>query len=286
MIFVSIMSSCSEVDFPKSRPEIKSYFNQAFPKRAKNLKFILGNEFSLIENGDTTVFKVDFNRKNRNNVIIYKNINDTLFEGVVSKHKGLFYFSEKVSDSLYWIYAVEIKGNFIRGLNSSSEQMKQWDEEFKSSTLDSSSSKSQYQSMIQFKKEDKILLTPDKTLMPKFYSSIISKLNADTLYFKSLSADQKIYEGEEIEITTETNSNIIEKVFPNPIVGNIFNVTLSKKDEFQFQILDLHGKVLHTGILKDFMNEVSVPNLKAGSYLFQVFKQDEKFSQTVKLLKK
>ncbi len=286
MIFVSIISSCSEVDFPTSRPEIKSYFNQAFPKRAKNLKFILGNEFSLIENGDTTEFAVNFNRKKRSNIILYKNINDTLFEGVVSKHKGLFYFSEKASDSLYWIYAVEIKGNLIRGLNSSSEQMKQWDEEFELSTLDSTTSKSQYQSMIQFKKEDKILLTPDKSLMPKFYNSIVSKLNADTLYFKSLSTNQKIEEEDEIEIPTETNSNIIEKVFPNPIIGNSFNVTISKKDQFQFQILDLNGKVLQTGILNDFMNEISVPNLKAGSYIFQVFKKDDKLSQIVKLLKK
>src|ERR1700739_3963023 len=74
----------------------KSSFDAPFPRANKDLTELLGNKLYIKRGKDTTVFNII--NKGDKNLIIDKN-SDTIFFGVVSRYKGLLYFSQQLNDT-------------------------------------------------------------------------------------------------------------------------------------------------------------------------------------------
>ncbi len=69
-----------------------------------------------------------------------------------------------------------------------------------------------------------------------------------------------------LAITDETVSNESVKLFPNPTAG-ILNLSDLPSDATEFQVLDMQGKLIFSGIATQ---SISVESLESGCYLLQV----------------
>ena len=156
---------------------IKTSFDAPFPGRPKNLTHLLGHEFILYSNRDTTSCEVQFDKANRSSLITTKN-NDTLFYGTVSTYKQLYFFNQPLTDSTYWIYAVEKNNDQLKGLREGVLQMFLIDNYF-----DQENDSLQLSQKLNFRTTNtgEKLLTPEKKTLYKLYYSYLQKVQTDTL---------------------------------------------------------------------------------------------------------
>jgi hypothetical protein len=109
-----------------------STFDSPFPKRNIDLKKILGDQLTIRNEWDTLILNITSSKKN--NLIINSITGDTIFFGTVSKFRGLYYFTQQLNDSSYWIHAVKISDNLIYGFNEAWTQTLLIDQAIKNGT--------------------------------------------------------------------------------------------------------------------------------------------------------
>jgi hypothetical protein len=254
----------------------KSTFDAPFPKKNKDLTEILGNKLYIKRGKDTTIFNIVNNGKL--NLITDKN-GDTIFCGTVSKFRGLYYFSQQLSDTAYLIYAVKIKDDFLYGLNAP------W---YEGILIDHRVEKGEYKKLVKsISKDGKIIrLHPDKIEMRKLYAMIMDSLPPDTL----LAVPHKIIVPVKVDTATITQQidpedfEMFSKVYPNPATSEL-NVELQQKANVKFMLSDITGKALTNGELHDSINKVDVSSLHNGIYILTLVKADGKGEESVKIIK-
>ena len=265
---------CNDVDFNP-----KSSFDNPFPKRTKNLTYILGEKFLITDGKDTIKYNVFFRKPDRYNIIVDQLANDTIFSGTVCQYKGLYYFNEQINDTAYWIYAVEINYETIKGLNTGWEQM---------FLLDEIIEKGEHKNIVKFidKEKDIIILRPDKIELRKIYTSIIDSLPAYTLieWEPKLTGKENIEkERTEIVQTDIDEFEIISKIYPNPAKDHC-TLVLQENNHFKFDILDNSGRIITSGQLNNRINRIDLSNFSNGIYLIRVHTADTKGMETIKLV--
>ena len=279
-VLISALLLCGCLE--NSEMKIKSGFDQAFPKRKKNIKWALGEEFALRILDDTINYLVRFHRPDRKNFIIDKKRGDTIFSGIVSKYRGLYYFSEQIDDTTYWIHAVKIQNNTIKGLGTGWYQMMAWDKKFEH-LLENPDRQAILKSPVlkYIDREKKIIrLTPDKKALKEFYEPLLDSLPADTLIYRNISFPEvKIEEN----ISVENIAEIISGLYPNPAKDYV-KIMLHDEDLFQYAIYDISGKLIKKGKLAAQTNEIDVSALHNGSYFISIYPGDKQDTETVKLI--
>ena len=302
--FFTLFIGCDEDKFA-SPYGIRSYFDHPFQNRAKNLTWVLGDEFSLKREKDTLNYTVSFNKESRVNMIINKVNNDTIFEGKVCKYKQLYYFNQQISDTSYWIYAVKIENNLIRGLATGWSQMFHWDQHFDTIFTrhlknDSLNNSNKPWPNVQPEYLDSVLkrikITPKKKVLRPFYESIVKKLPVDTIIDFKLSEEEESNEVDTIFSTSDTqdynleridltNKKIINQIYPNPAV-NLVNISLHSEELYNYEFIDLKGKIVMNGKLSNKENKISLTERSNGIYFIRIFSEDGQEIETVKLLVK
>lgn len=63
-------------------------------------------------------------------------------------------------------------------------------------------------------------------------------------------------------------------LYPNPVVNSLLNV--SSKEAVNYRVLSATGQVLFSGELQTGLNPISLPELQAGIYLFEIANQTKK----------
>ena len=265
---------CNDIDFVP-----KSSFDSPFPKRNKNLTYILGEIFLITNGKDTIKYNVSFRKPDRYNFIVNQSTNDTIFSGTVCQYKGLYYFNEQINDTAYWIYAVEINYETIKGLNTGLEQM---------FLLDEIIEKGGHKNIVKFidKEKDIIILRPDKIELRKIYTSIIDSLPAYTLieWEPKLTGKENIEEERTETVQTDIDQfEIISKIYPNPAKDHC-TLVLQENNHFKFDILDNSGRIISTGQLNNRINRIDLSNFSNGIYLIRVHTADTKEIETIKLV--
>src|ERR1700739_2895685 len=255
----------------------KSTYDAPFPKKNRDLTELLGNKLYIKRGKDTTMFNVTY--LDKRNLITEKN-GDTIFYGTVSKFRGLYYFSQQLNDTSYLIYAVNIKGNYLYGLNAP------W---YEGIVIDHHVLKGEYKGLVKKISADGtvIRLHPDKKEMKKMYAMIMDSLPPDTLIFVT----QKNITPAKIDTASITRSidpddfEMFSKVYPNPATTEV-NVELQQKSDVKYSLSDITGKALSNGELHDSINKVDVSSLKDGIYILTLAKADGKGEESVKIIKR
>lgn len=277
LIIGFLMTACTDGDLANRRT-VKSSFDSPFEKRTKNLTWKLGDEFLIKHNKDT-----------KQNLIIQKSSKDTIFAGLISKYKGLYYFNQQLNDTSYWIYAVKIEEGFIRGLNSGWFQMLAWDNEFEGLLMHPEGTSNIISPVLKYIDTNNqiIRLTPEKKTMRTFYEAIIDSLPADTLidWYQSSQDDEREETEAELQKTTPARTSIIEKFYPNPATNNVIFM-LATEGSILYEIFDMNGSLVITGQMTSIINNIDISDLKRGTYFVSIYRKDSEEVETVKLIKK
>ena len=68
------------------------------------------------------------------------------------------------------------------------------------------------------------------------------------------------------------------KLYPNPSPNGVITVNSTINESLHFYVFDLEGTLLHRIILKG-KDQKKISNLKKGTYIYDVFKNDESIEQ-------
>ncbi len=292
----------SEIEF-KICP--KSSFIDSFPKRTINLANQLGDTFSyeyeklleptayedtilnklkIIINAkiDTITIQIDYNRKMKTNTLINLHNMDTIFHGFVSKYRGLFYMTEKINDSTYWIGAIDIKFDSIKGLGRIREQMCDLDD-----YLDTNANSE----LIQLNDTVNGIyrLFPDKKNLKRIYPLLINKYTNFKIISENYIEDEDFQIIENI-VNLNINSdfeivsnNIIESYYPNPATDKL-QIDFRKKDEYYVQLIDRNGKIILSKRINDYSLNLNLEGLNSGFYILRTYLVNEKIVENKKLI--
>ncbi|OQA97451.1 MAG: hypothetical protein BWY22_01295 [Bacteroidetes bacterium ADurb.Bin217] len=263
-----VFSSCDEI-IPIST------FNSSFPKKNKNLADILGTEIKLKTSNDTIDLKI-ISTKNIN-IIIDKDNNDTLFMGKVSLYKGIYYFSQQLNDTSFWIYSVKINDNLITGLNTCWSQIIDVDNEIISG---------KYKNIVRYKSPDTtiIRLRAEMQTLHKLFSSIINDYTPDTIInFKKSTKIQSEIKKQEINTDYEEYV-LISKVYPNPTNG-IFTIELQNNNGLEYEIYNLNGSCIMKGKFLEIKNQIDISSNKNGIYILKIKNSEINHTETLKIIK-
>lgn len=243
-----------------------SSFISPFPKRSINLCNRLGDSFSveaftytesvIYTNNDNLEIKPDtiqdtinyqiiYNKTNKHNLIIESEYKDTVFNGLISKYRGMFFCSQKINDTSFWIGGMKIKDGFIQGLGNIKEQM---------CILDSFANNPQLNNILILKDTlNKVFrLAPEKKILKDIYSDILKGMpryklidHYDIKVAKKEEGIKDLNNNKDPQIVRES---LIESYFPNPATDHV-QIDLAKIDNYVIQIADNNGKILLSAII-------------------------------------
>jgi len=172
IVIVILFFSCDELEklFPKSS------FDAAYPKANLNVEPVFGSYLVIKKDNDTLYLRISGTKNN--NTVYNLLTGDTLFDGKISLDKGLYYFSQPVNDTSFFIYAIKLKSNLIYGLNSVYEQAFQIDREIINGN---------YPKLVKYigPSYHPIRLHPDETELNKLFLTIIDSIIPDTIIYSS-----------------------------------------------------------------------------------------------------
>ena len=170
LFWLTILLSSCDGSLENIFPSPKTRFDSPFPKHNRNLTNILGDNLTIKSGTDTLELKISA-LKNYNLIINSKN-NDTLFKGTVCKFRGLYYFSQQLNDTSFWIYAVKLNDNLIYGIRTSWEQ---------TMLVDKAIEKGNNKKLVKYITADRIRLRTDKRDLTNLFSSIIDSIAPYTI---------------------------------------------------------------------------------------------------------
>lgn len=256
----------------KSPPPPKTTFIKPIKKRAINLSNYLGEQFSILKRKDTTNYTVLFDKELRFSYIV-RNFTDTIFGGTVTKNRELFHLNNKLDSNKYRIHTIYYNDTLIYGLEKEFEQ---------GYILDAMLEKGFFKSAIT-DTNNIYELNADKKTARDIFRTILEKINPDTLI--SDKESMKIYTIEDYDSNTIDSSSIKDKVivkaYPNPVV-DVLNIETNKSQyKFDYQLVDINGKVIKSGVIDKEIIQVAFSDLLSGNYFVVV--KDTK--ESVKIVK-
>lgn len=272
IIIIVYLTSCGEsmetvADYPKSS------FDSPFPKRNRNLTYILGREL-IIKNGNDTLSLIISSSNKRN--IITNSYGDTLFSGTVCQYRGLYYFNQQINDSSFLIYAVKITDKLIFGLNTALTQAWLVDE-----AIESGKNKK----LVKYMTSDIYRLHPEKKELKILFTSIIDSITPDTI----LQFEEKSLT---LADTTKSITKIdrddfeyISKAYPNP-TSDFITIELQQKYNITYLITNLQGQAVLQGQVTDNFIKIDLRKLTSGIYALILFNQKDNQKETIKIIKK
>lgn len=262
------------------KPLVNTSFDNSFPKRAKNLTYVLGDEFKVKQADDTIQYSIYYKSKSKENTIINEDTKDTIFLGKVNRYRGLYIFNQQINDSTYWIYAVKIEDKIIRGFGTEWLQMMLLSDEIDKVLKEKPDAKKYLSAMIKSVNQDtsNILLSPNKKILKRLYNSYIDSLDADTIINEVKEFDINTFLSNEnsidkLDTKNGDNLSFMVHIYPNPVVDfvNIETNTLSKK---HYKLIDIKGNIKKEGYFSQQNIKLTLDNFQVGTYFILIENQN------------
>ena len=274
LVFV-LLAGCDESKFI---PEVS--FDSPFPKQQKNLSYILGDQFTFVSGSDTQTVKVSFDSKTKFNYLIYTKTGDTLSRCWVSKFRQLYYFSEQLNDTSFWIYAVSITDKEIKGLQSGWEQML---------ALQSEVDKGKFSELVKYRDTTNHItrLTYNKTKLKSFYKSLIVSFPT-AIIINAVENSKEIAQADTITATTpkdvlEQSASIVKNFYPNPATDN-FTIDFGEEGNFKIDIYDVSGKSMKSVQANSDKTSINLTGFKPGTYYVRTTEQETNETALLKMI--
>jgi len=266
---IILFSSCGDsVDyFPKTT------FDSPFPKRNRDLTSILGDNLTIKSGTDTLALTISAFKNY--NLITNSHTDDTLFKGTVCKFRGLYYFSQQINDTSFFIYAVKLTDNLVYGLFTGWSQ---------TSIVENAIENGQYQKIIKYRSADKIRLHPDKRELKNIFSVIINSIPPDTILQFQETAPALT---DTTKIVTQIDPEDFEffsNVYPNPTTDYV-NIELQQKGNITYKLTDISGKKVLQGQFSDTKNKIDLSGQPAGIFYLILYNPTDNHKETLKIIK-
>lgn len=282
--FIFLIASCEESSLEEAFSP-KSRFDNPFPKRSINLETVFGDQLFLLAEGDTLELSIAFEKENRVNVISDVKGGELIFKGTASRYRGMLYLNEQISDSTYWIYAVKIENDSVKGLQTGWFQMLMWDKliESRGDSLFPNNGKNRLNLESIAKHEDDYLLTPEKKILRTFYESIIDSFPAFKILFKADSTNTDSNNTKKSNILEEKEIHI-EKIYPNP-AHDFIHIDMKHQCELNYKLQSIKGDFFTTGELNLQDNTIDISRIENGLYSITFTNEKKSLKQTFKFIK-
>ena len=214
------LTACDDTGLPWP----KSSFDAPFPKRNKRLTEILGPQLRIRKGGDTLDLRI--RSTGQDNLITCVETGDTVFYGKVCQFRGLYYFSQALSDTAYWIYAVKISDQLIYGFNTGWEQ---------TLLIDQVIEKGTYPRLVKWMNPEGIRLYPYKREMKNMLSGILKQIPPDTIL--TLNWEGTAHQSQATVPFDPDEYELVSKLYPNP-VQDFCNVELGDQPNLHYFLSD------------------------------------------------
>lgn len=277
-------------------------FTGPFPKRAINFTNVAGDSIAfeqiryLIPEGkqidienivfdsiiDTLVYKIFFEPKTRYNLVINQ-CGDTIYYGLISRYRGLFFCSTKVNDTTWHIGAFKMRGGYFEGFTDI--RFQPWFVH-------------QY---INNHRDNKMIVVADTTtpafrlkpnkkeLLPifKFYmtNAVKNKIvdnnsnpEIENLLEKPSKAD--LIKGYQI-----TEDSLIDDFYPNPAIDFVC-IKFFTPGDYTAHFIHSSGKKMKNIALHSITEKILVSDLDPGLYVVKIYSETSRCFETKKLIVK
>jgi hypothetical protein len=243
-----------------------------FPKRNKRMTKVLGERLVMKTGGDTIALRIRSTQMAH--LIVREDNSDTLFYGTVCQYRGLYYFSQALNDTTYWIHAVKITDNLIYGLNRGLEQ---------AYLIDQAIGKGEYAKLLKYQNEKQIRLHPHKKQTRQLFTQLLAQFPADTiLSVQPLSVETPLIADNEPDEPEEAEPLV--QVYPNP-TPDYCTVRLAADGEQAYTLTDWQGKAVLQGVLNSRNNRLDLSQLTNGLYVLTLSSRTHAENQVIKLIK-
>ncbi len=118
---------CVQEKEERERVHPKSRFERSMKGKGKDPRQILGDRFKLLVGKDTVTYLVDHNDRARS-TFVEDATRDTFFYGKITEYGDLYYLNRPIGDSAWWISAMAVQKDHIRGWGTTFTQMHLWDQ--------------------------------------------------------------------------------------------------------------------------------------------------------------
>lgn len=253
--------------------ESRTEFTTPFKRHKIDLSYRLGNSFSVLRGEDTVVYDIHYNRKTRINHIV-RDDNDTIFRGIVVKHRGMYLLNRPLANGRYIISALKFTDSTVVGLETEYLQTLIIDGEVREGNL----------TPMIVDTSKKYVLEIDRQLGTELFEVLLhnfdeEKLIIDHDYYKHV--DLINSSGQIVNMPSAADAKRSLQVYPNP-VEMILTIVKSSEQDYTYRIIDLAGKEVHSGVLSEDKTEVDFTHLASGEYILTA----KETRESVKIIKK
>lgn len=280
LILLVLLSSCEEESNSIYVKPILTSFTEPFPKKGYDITRVLGNELSLQTNNSTKHYLLDYYSADRSTVIRTVD-GDTLYNGPISRYRGLYFLTETSPDSTFWISCFEVNDDNVIGFLQREKLLRLIDDSF-SFYFEKPSEKPSYLTKCS---EDGITFITEEKILKNLFNAFINKLETETI----LAVDEETTVDDSDTITyidqTVGTLNFIEEYLPNPVDKNL-TLKFLKSGKYHIDIRTAEGDKLEDFEFKGDITEIDFTNKSAGVYLISVTKRLRKSIDTIKVVKK
>lgn len=230
-------------------------FEKPYPGVRQDLSKILGTTFSLINEEDTAHFKMTYDPNQRWNYWISLPDQDTLFAGMVSRHKNLYFLNFKINDTTYQIQSLRIKDQYVQGVGSKWFQMTE--------LYDRVASRA-YQKLIKSfdstSKDYHLYVRPKE--LQSFFESVLDSLPKVSL------VTAKQLDKLQTESKDSSSKGFAVKLYPNPSTDFV-QIEMSQEGNYLLELSDQQGKIMYQKKFSTAIFKLDLKGFRPGNYFLR-----------------
>lgn len=253
LILVVLLNSCGDemAYLPKSK------FQGEIPLKADNPSKFFSEEFSVRDThfeGQDQKYKVIYHKDKAFTTILDKLQGDTLFQGYCYEDKGIWFFKYQLTDSTFWLSAVEKEKNKLKGWPIS------WGQSFKVDSVLKSGNTS-FDTL-----DSKFTLVPSKKNLRLLYEEVFSH-SSSSRYELIKQKEKKFDFGRRV---LNKGKNVISKITPDMDAGYI-DVNFKKFSNYTIDLFVKDGPLAkEVKVIDKNLAHIDVSELEEGFYLMEV----------------
>ena len=266
-----LLTACESTD--PEKPTVR--FEKPFDQRRVSLKRILHERFQF--EGDSNIYKVDFERRNKMNHLIQVNTGDTVLRGYVSNNDDLWVVSEPLDSMGFLIWGFRTEDDLVYAWDSKFEQHKALSSAYTSEgVLDIESGVLMIPT-----KEEQILASLRKELLPIYKAGIrferLSRADVREALESDFDADSDEALDEEQEMGvqdahTQVQSAIVN-VYPQPAKTEL-KLAMATSGDYLLKCFDMNGAPFQDYEKSGSTLTLDVSEWDNGTYILAVFNAD------------
>lgn len=270
------VAACSEAG---KLPSPHTYFNKAFPKKGIDLTRALGSHIEIQDAGTAYEYHLEYYNADRITLITNAE-GDTVYNDVVSKYRGLYFFQQTKATDRYWIGVMYAKDSLITGFLAIENQIWQVQdslEHFKNME------RNDWPEYLLQLDSSAILVNTDKRATYKLFNALLE--SSTPLVFRTLDETQIQENKEETQEQDAPDDAIENKLVARfgPLPANEhLKIFLKNKDPnalHSFLIHNLAGKEVYSEQVKGADHTVTTAQIPVGTYVFTVVSGKETWAQ-------